>query len=236
MNIRSKGFLGVSLIAPLLNATSLLAQSAVPVHQEPRHRLAFEGMGFRVLDVQIPRGDTTRYHVHDTPILYVAISTTATDFQLIGGAWGGTKPGSDPDWAPGDTDMDTTYAAKPVTHRVTNVGREPFRLIGVTTARRGTKGDAPAVTLEAPGTPELSSTWFRQTRLQLPAQTVTAWHTSSAPVVIVQPLEGEVAVEMAEGGQLLTMPGAFATLPAGKRYRIRNAGKTVVTIIVVQVR
>lgn len=220
---------------PLL-AHPLFAQAAVPIHLEPRHRPVYEGPGFRVLDVQIPVGDTTRYHIHDAAILYTLVSASPTDFQLVGAAWNGTKPTDDPGWSPGDTRMDTGYVAQPVTHRVTNVGRGLFRLIAVVSTRRGAKGDSPSLTLEAPGTPERRSTWFRQARLQLPVQTVTAWHNSSAPLVIVQPFDGDIEVESARGAQRLEASGSFATIAAGQRYRLRNTGKLPATVVIVQVR
>lgn len=229
------------LLAPMccalvLTARLLQAQTAVPIHQEPRHRPVYEGLGFRVLDVQIPPGDTTLYHLHDAAILYTLVSASPTDFQLVGSAWNGTKPTDDPGWRPGDTRTDTGYVTQPVRHRVTNVGPGLFRLIAVVSTRRGAPGDSPSLTLEAPGKPELRSTWFRQARVPLPVQTVTAWHTSSTPLVVVQPFDSDVELETAAGSRRLTAPGSFAAVAAGQRYRLRNTGKLPATLIIVQVR
>src|SRR5688500_2674766 len=86
----------IYFIAPLL-ATSVVLTSAratqnekiVPVHQEPRHQLVFERPGTKILNVQIPPGDTTLFHTHSHPILYVNMSGSQTRSQTLGGAWSG---------------------------------------------------------------------------------------------------------------------------------------------------
>jgi len=41
------------------------AQTAVPVYEEPRHRLVLTHQLVRVMDVRIAPGDTTLFHIHD---------------------------------------------------------------------------------------------------------------------------------------------------------------------------
>src|SRR5687767_455364 len=111
----------------------------VPVHQEPRHHLVFDSPGTRILDVQIPPGETTLFHTHSDPILYVTMSTSQTRSQNIGGEWSGTPPATAPESSatprvaptnpPGRMMSTTGYGEKPQTHRVNNVGSSLFRLI-----------------------------------------------------------------------------------------------------------
>ena len=75
------------------------AERVVPVHQEPRHHLVFDSPGTRILDVQIPPGDTTLFHTHSDPILYVTMSTSRTRSQNIGEDWSAPAAGAPP--APG---------------------------------------------------------------------------------------------------------------------------------------
>lgn len=67
------------LVVPI----TLAAQTIVPVHEEPRHRVVLETAGFRVLDIQIPPGDTTLFHRHSTPIAYVSIGVSPVNIQPL---------------------------------------------------------------------------------------------------------------------------------------------------------
>ncbi|MEO6329257.1 MAG: hypothetical protein ABIO55_10005 [Ginsengibacter sp.] len=57
------------------------AQTAV--RNEPRHHNVFENDYVRVLDVYIAPNDTTQFHIHATPSVFISLSKTATGSQLI---------------------------------------------------------------------------------------------------------------------------------------------------------
>lgn len=230
---------GLGLAATILTvaAGALRAQAPVPIEHEPHHRPVLEVGPVRILDVRIAPGDTTLYHIHDRAILYTAIATVPTDAQPLGGAWGGATAISDPGWRPGDTRSDTLYAIRPLTHRVTNVGSGPFRLIAVLNGHKG--GPAAAEEgAESPGTPEIQSSWFRQTRLTLAPGQSSDWYTSSAPIVIVQPGMGPVLVDQASAKKKdpLNRPGDWTYVPPGSRYRVTNSGTAQTVVVVVRAR
>ena len=60
----------------LVPASRIAAQDPppVPLSGEPRHHVVYESPSMRVHDIQIPPGDTTLFHTHDTAILYVPIA------------------------------------------------------------------------------------------------------------------------------------------------------------------
>ena len=60
-------------------------QAQVLVHEEPRHHPVFQNDKIRVLNVKLPVGDTTQYHIHHTPSLFIYFSSTTTGSQLHGG-------------------------------------------------------------------------------------------------------------------------------------------------------
>src|SRR5687767_9426223 len=152
----------------------------VPVHQEPRHHLVFDSPGTRILDVQIPPGDTTLFHTHSDPILYVTMSTSQTRSQSIGAEWSGTgaaaaaapasttPPRVAPSSPPGRMMSTTSYADKPQTHRVNNIGSSLFRLIGITNSSPGDPSATPSADFSAK--PELDNRWFRGYRWPLTAE------------------------------------------------------------------
>ncbi len=57
----------------------------VPVSKEPRHHPVFENNKVRILNVLLPPGDTSLYHLHSTPSVFISLSTTKTAAQLKGG-------------------------------------------------------------------------------------------------------------------------------------------------------
>jgi len=177
-------------LSTLACASPLHAQRVVPVHEEPRHKLMFEGGGLRVLDLQIAPGDTSLYHLHATPILYTSVSVSCTIEQLVGG-----------DWPPPGT-------PRPFT---TPIGNELL------------------------GTPELSNSWFRQTRVTLSLGDTTPFKQATRTVVAILPMSGSATIERNGGAAtVLSTPGAFTVIVAGTRYRLRHASGPTAEVVLVQ--
>lgn len=225
-----------ALLATFFTVSMLPAQRPVPVHHEPHHRLVWEAGSVRVLDTRIPPSDTTLFHVHDTPMLSVRISVSPVDVQLLGAAWGGVGPTDTTHFYAGAIDVDTSYALRPVTHRVTNVGNALFHLIGITNAGPGIAAGQSA-SGELPGTTEHSSAWFLASRLTVPVGGNGQWFNTSTPLVIVQLGISRVHVERETGVEtLLDGSASWVYLAAGARYRLRNRGTAPGLLVFVAVR
>lgn len=210
------------------------AQAPVPVEKEPRHHPVFHEGPIRILDVQIPPGDVTLYHTHDESILYVPISISPTDTQILGQEWLGVGPTDRSRFTGLVVATDTSYATKPLTHRVKNVGGTLFRLIAITNDAAPSAGSPNPL----PGTAVHSSSWYTVAQLTLPSGQDSGWQTALAPLVIVQPGAGRAQVER-EGNQgptALDQPGAWAFIAKGTRYRISNAGPVTAAVVVVEPR
>ena len=209
------------LFAVVLLATTplvLAAETVVPVHQEPRHRLVHAGSELRVLDVEIAPGDTTLFHRHDAPIAYVYISPAPTKAQVLGQEWG--DAGTSPEPAIGSVLFNEAYATAPVEHRVTNPGEVPFRLIAI--LNRG---------------PGQDDGWFRSSRRTLASQETWSWESHRRPVVVVQVSSGSVVVEPGTGpSSTLQSPGDFIVLQPEDRAHFRNSGNEPATFAIVEVR
>jgi hypothetical protein len=54
------------------------------VRNEPRHHNVFENRFARILDVYLAPGDTTLYHMHNTPSVFIVFTNTNVGSQLIG--------------------------------------------------------------------------------------------------------------------------------------------------------
>src|SRR5262249_24874540 len=97
------------------------AQSPVPVTQEPRHHLKFENKYARVFDVVVPPGDATLFHLHSNDYVFAAIGDANLKAEVMGSQ-------------PVDLilkDREVRFTKGPVTHRVSNPARTPFRNITV---------------------------------------------------------------------------------------------------------
>jgi quercetin dioxygenase-like cupin family protein len=69
------------LFVILLQTINGFAQ--VPVSQEPRHHNVFENNYVRVLDVQIPPGDTSQFHKHEIPSVFIVLQRPKIGSQVI---------------------------------------------------------------------------------------------------------------------------------------------------------
>lgn len=68
------------LLAPALQIN---AQEAVAVSKEPMHKNVFENEYLRVLDVRISPGDTTLFHKHETPSVFISLHPAKTGSQVV---------------------------------------------------------------------------------------------------------------------------------------------------------
>ncbi|MEO7533569.1 MAG: hypothetical protein ABIU30_06985, partial [Ferruginibacter sp.] len=55
----------------------------VPVSQEPMHHNVFENSFVRVLDVHVPPGDTSLFHKHETPSVFIVLTPVKTGSEVI---------------------------------------------------------------------------------------------------------------------------------------------------------
>jgi quercetin dioxygenase-like cupin family protein len=117
----------LALFAGVSNAQNRPADNvhAVPVFQEPRHRPVFENPWVRVLDVRLPAGDTSGYHVHANRHVGVVIAGAHTWEQ---------RPGQPPSAVDSLADsvgtiFDNATDSLPLTHRVGNADVVPFRYV-----------------------------------------------------------------------------------------------------------
>ena len=62
------------LVAFFSSSVSVTAQ--VQVRNEPRHHNVFENEFIRILDVYLGPGDTTLYHLHNTPSVFIRFTNT----------------------------------------------------------------------------------------------------------------------------------------------------------------
>lgn len=207
-----------SAVLSLLAVLPIAAQAPVPVANEPRHHLKFENQYVRVFDVQVSPGDTTLFHVHSNDYLFVSIGNATLKAELMGSQ-------------PGDLivkDGECRYSKAPITHRVTNVGKDLFRNITIEVLK---SPGIPAASLanEIPGhTLVLDNDRVHVERVVIePGQSIPT-HTHPRSGLGVAVTAAEIQVE-SPGGKPRTVqfkPGDFQWLEGPLTHSMKNTGKT----------
>jgi uncharacterized protein (DUF885 family)/quercetin dioxygenase-like cupin family protein len=231
-------------------------EQVVPVYHEPHHRQLFASGTTRILEGQFPPGDTSWYHVHTEPILYLTLSTSTQRTQVLGEDWGrgrgeggaaagpapagrGAPPagrGAPPLTAGAITTIrptsTTSYSDQPLTHRITNGGDRLYRFLAITSA--GT-GDDTNADHGFQGRAELTNRWFRAYRITLAPGQSTSPHKHTSESVIIQVSDGQ---GLAAGSMTweLSEQGRWGWFDAGASHEIRNTGTVPLEVIEVDVR
>lgn len=216
---------GVLLAGVLLPAPGALGQEDVPadakvvmVHEEPRHRVVVDEGWVRVLDVQMLPGDTSLYHTHDAPMLYTFVS------------------GSDGPVG-GRVSSNTDYFTESRTHRISNEGPHPTRIVAMVHYGPGVDGAVDGLAEGIEREPQLENRWYRSYRFELAPGETTRVHRHRNPVLVVRGTEGRAEVLRDDGfGSRLDGLGRWAWLEPGVSYRLHNPGDASVAVVVNEAR
>lgn len=78
-----KKHLSIIFICFFFSISASTQNQFVEVRNEPRHHLVFENKFIRLLDVHLGPGDSTMWHRHNTPSVFIYLSNTQTGSRLI---------------------------------------------------------------------------------------------------------------------------------------------------------
>ena len=225
-------------------------EQVVPVYHEPHHRQLFAHGTTRILEGQFPPGDTSWYHTHTEPILYLTLSTSQQRGQVLGDDWnrgrggeGGAAPAAPPAGrgappaggrgGPGVRPTSTTsYVESPVTHRIQNVGDRLYRFMAITNAAAG---DESASDHGFQGRAELTNSWFRAYRIVVPpgGKSEPRRHSTESVIVSVNGGNGVAAGPMT---WQFSEQGSWAWFDKDTPYEIRNTGDAPLEVIEIDIR
>lgn len=117
----------------LFSLQAMLCFAQVPVSQEPRHHNVFENEFVRVLDVHMKPGDTSLFHKHETPSVFIMIHNVRTGSEVIMQEGPATALSKDP------TISFEGFYVKPRIHRVWNRDTSEFHVMDVEILNRNNK-------------------------------------------------------------------------------------------------
>lgn len=111
------------LLATIL-CYSFVLSAQVQVSKELRHKNVLENKYVRLLDVHIQPGDTSLFHIHSTPSVFVRFTNTVVCSQIKGKEWETNK----------NTQGSVSYRSfvnDTLVHRVSNCDTVPFHVTDV---------------------------------------------------------------------------------------------------------
>jgi hypothetical protein len=199
----------------------------VPVVKEPYHKPVFENEYVRMIDVQIPVGVTTWYHIHDIPSVIVYLTKSSNASQTWGAA--GTTPRHT---TPGDSRY-APYDTTPLTHRVTNTGTNLFRVYDIELLRK------PSATPFPPAPTGVKPKWeeklVRSSNLVLDAGGKTEIKASDCAHVLVG-IMGNPAASGGKAGERALKHGEFLFYPPRTAVSLRNSGKDAAEVVLLELK
>jgi hypothetical protein len=229
------------LVGLFLLATTAIMAAQVPLSQEPRHRVTFENAQLRILDVNIPPGDTSLDHRHDFDIVTVSMTSgTDTRVQSSGQPWSPARPPR----PLGDANV-ADYTGKPASHRVENVGTSAYQLFAVENLRTSGWSTTPSASGAATKL-ATESRAFRIYDVRLARESSQATHTHAVPTITVL-ISGKVMSEGPDtqakanapapvGLRQLDQPGQWILVPRGDTHHIVRLGTADARVVEIEVR
>ncbi|MEO5946257.1 MAG: hypothetical protein ABIP79_05535 [Chitinophagaceae bacterium] len=114
--------ISILFAAMLFNSMGLTAQ--VQVSKEPRHKKVLENKYIRLLDVNIQPGDTSFFHIHSTPSVFLHFTTSVVCSQIKDKEWVTAKNTEGYAWY-------RSFMNDTLIHRVSNCDTVPFHVTDV---------------------------------------------------------------------------------------------------------
>ena len=208
------------IIVLLLKLSDLSGQ--VPVHQEPRHHPVFQNEAIRILNVLLPPGDTSEYHVHTTPSLFIRLSGTVTGSQLQGGKAASGKS------VAGTLLFENLAPPHIRTHRVWNADADTFHVMDVELLFKDS-GFAQSPLISTGLTLEIDTPWVRAYRLNLLNGTDFLPENRNKPFMLIS--FDAASVQIKQNGNTKTLAlkaGSFIEIKSKRSFSLKNvSGKTV---------
>jgi hypothetical protein len=200
-------FAGSGLAQTLKDSASI-----VQVRHEPRHHDVVDNEWVRILDVHIPPGDTSLFHKHTTPSIFLVLSNTKTGSQAL------IEPrhrvfSKEGIWFEDFTDT-------PRIHRVWNADRIPFHTIDIELPHK------PGVSAAPPVSDPAFELLFDEKPARGYRVSVAPAHTLTLPArptpLVVIALTNEPATALVNS-KPFHRKGDYLFIPAGKKLEIQNS-------------
>jgi len=228
--MRQLASVSVILLAAVLSAPAVaqVEDKPVPMDKAPFHIPVFQNDYLILLNVNIPPGRNTGYHIHYADSVSVNLmpaSQTSQDY----GSKDVSAPGTGGEGAPGRATFTNVTKDGPRTHRATNVGPTPFHNISFILKHAGADGNAVSDRTGVAGfTQIMDNARLRAWRVILEPGQSTGQIRQGGPGLRVY-VHGGVLAEVIPGNAdrgMAPYDGDFIWKDAGETRSIKNTGTT----------
>jgi quercetin dioxygenase-like cupin family protein/lysophospholipase L1-like esterase len=203
------------------------AELAVPVDEEPVHKVVLKNDYVTVLHVTIPPGQSTQLHTHSHDGVAVRLGEGSIRLDVPGAA-----PTGPLRTYAGDTTAQP-YAARAMTHRVSNLGATPFEVIDIEFLRRP---DGPPTAPIAPPAAENPSA--RAYKWSLAPGASTPQHTHERPYLIIAATPMQLSMKSPDGASMdhPIQAGDFHWIDSKVTHVLTNQGSEAGVIVEVELK
>ncbi len=215
------------LLLLIVQASLCSAQAVVPVKDEPRHHNVFENSFVRVLDVRINPGDTSLFHKHATPSVFVVLHPVKTGSEV--------KVEEQRATALASRDPSITFEGfykSPRIHRVWNEDTSQFHVMDIEILSKG--GHAVSTPIQQEGFKILFDEQpVRGYRLTLQGGTNTQVQRQN-PLLIIGLTDA--AQPLSVNNKSFNKEGDFLFVPAGETVRMSNSNQQAYSFAVLEIK
>lgn len=113
-----------ALVLTVILLISFVLNAQVQVSKEPLHKKVLENKYIRLLNVWLQPGDTSLFHIHSTPSVFLIFTEANTVSQIKGGEWEKGKYNAGYSWY-------RSFYKDTLIHRVGNCDTVPFHVTDV---------------------------------------------------------------------------------------------------------
>lgn len=112
------------LLLAILCLQAAVLSAQVQASKEPLHKIVLENTYIRMMDVWMQPGDTSLFHIHSTPSVFLIFTNTETISQTKGGEW-------EKDYSKAGDSWYRSFTRDTLIHRVGNADTVPFHVTDV---------------------------------------------------------------------------------------------------------
>ncbi len=203
------------MVGFLLMSHICLAQ--IPVSKEPRHHDILDNSHVRLLDVHIPAGDTSEFHIHQTPSVFIILKNVKTGSEVISEEdhTNSPIPHFDNIWFEG-------FYEKPRIHRVWNSDQEEFHVMDIELPNKNFKNLGPPIPQKAFAF-LFDEKPVRAYRLHMEPSSTISLPVMNADVLMI--LLSDSAESMHINNKIFYKKGDFLYVSFGQELHFINGGK-----------
>lgn len=224
LNLRFTTWLFIFVLTGSLNHI----QAQMLVHKEPRHRPVFKNNEIRILNVLVPPGDTSLYHLHNTPSFFIRLTDTHTGSQVQGELpkAGQSKAG----------EIRFENLAPPINrvHRVWNADRDTFQVMDVELLMKKITFDQKPLNLPNLKL-EIDTSRVRAYRLNLTEENSFTVKNKKHSLVLVS--LNDTQAETMKNGQFFLQNlkrGSFFVIKRNQSFSIRNKSSSTKSFVLLE--